>query len=217
MTIETQHTFEPLVSSNDPSFDEFYRIYVESMPLRERKSKNLISTIATRPYYKILLLKRNTVAIGFSILFIPANESFCLLEYMAIDSVYRNLGLGRDLFLRTFQDVVSNCGIVHGLLEIDSDREQSADREMRKRRQHFYKRLGCYRIDRLSYLLPLAGEGPLPQMDLMVYIPDRKPLILKSQLEHWLKVVYNKVYSCSVNDPRIVQMLEAVTDPLTLV
>jgi GNAT superfamily N-acetyltransferase len=217
MTIEAQYTYEPLVSSTDPSFDEFYGIYVESMPLRERKPKTQISAITTRPDYKILLLKRNAVVIGFSILFTPTNELFCLLEYMAVHSAYRNLGLGRELFLRTFQDVVSNCGTVPVLLEVDSDREQSADQEIRRRRQRFYRRLGCLRIDGLSYVLPLHGEGPPPQMDLMLYLPDCLPLIRRHQLEHWLKVLYNKVYDCSPDDPRIVHMMEVIGDPVKLV
>ncbi|MFA4909912.1 MAG: GNAT family N-acetyltransferase [Desulfobacteria bacterium] len=217
MTIQAQYIYKPLVSSSDPSFDEFYGIYVESIPLREQKLKTQISAIATNSDYKVLLLKKNTVAIGFSILFTPAKESFCLLEYMAVHSAYRNLGLGRQLFLRTFQDVFSNRGPVHGLLEIDSDREQSADQEIRRRRQHFYRRLGCLRIDSLSYVLPLHGEGPPPQMDLMVYLPGRLPLISRHQLEHWLKVIYSKVYDCSADDPRIAQMIEDIGDPVKLV
>lgn len=217
MTIEAQYTYEPLVSSSDPSFDEFYRIYVESIPLRERKPKTQISAITTRPDYKILLLKRNDVVIEFSILFTPTKESFCLLEYMAVHSAHRNLGLGRELFLHTFKDFASNCGTVHCLLEVDSDREQSADQEIRRRRQRFYRRLGCLRIDGLSYVLPLHGEGAPPQMDLMVYLPDRLPPISRHQLEHWLKVIYNKVYDCSPDDPRIAQMMEAIGDPVKLV
>lgn len=217
MTNETQYTYELLVSNTDPSFDEFYNIYEESIPLRERKLKAQISAMTTRSDYKILLLKRNDVVLGFSILFTPTQELFCLLEYMAVHSAHRNLGLGRELFLRTFKDYFSNNGTVHGLLEVDSDREQSADQEIRRRRQHFYRRLGCLRIDGLSYALPLQGEGSPPQMDLMVYLQDRLPLISKPQLERWLKAIYNKVYDCSPDDPRIAQMMEGIGDPVKLI
>ena len=217
MLIKEQYSYKLLVSGSDPAFDDFYRIYAESISLREQKPKIQISAIAARPDYKILLLEKNDVVIGFSILFTPAKESFCLLEYMAIQSAYRNLGLGRELFLHTFKDVLSDSGTVHGLLEVDSDREQSADQEMRRKRQQFYRRLGCLRIAELSYLLPLQGEGPPPQMDLMVYLPDRSPLISSNQLEHWLQVLYSKVYDCSLDDPRIAQMMGAVGDPVKLV
>lgn len=217
MTIENQYTYQLLVSSRDPAFDEFFPIYMESIPLWERKTKAQISAIVTRPDYRVLLLKKNTVVLGFSILFTPAQESFYLLEYMAIHSAYRNLGLGGQLFLRTFENLDSHSGNVYGLLEIDSDREPSADQDIRRRRQRFYRRLGCLRIDGLSYMLPLHAEGSPVQMDLMVYLPDGVPFLRKTQLRHWLEVIYSKVYNCSPDDPRIIRMMEPVDNPVKLV
>jgi len=216
VTIESQYLYELLGSCRDPSFDEFYSIYEESLPLRERKSKTRISALLSRPDYKTLLLKKNGVVIGFSMLFIAPSELFCLLEYMAIHSAHRNLGLGRELFLRTFQDLVSDGGTLYGLLEVDSDREQSDDQELRRRRERFYRRLGCLRIDGLSYLLPLPGDGPPPEMNLMVYLPHSQPAIPSRQIEQWLKVLYHKVYECSPDDPRIGQMMQCIADPVKL-
>jgi GNAT superfamily N-acetyltransferase len=217
MMFETHYTYNPLDSYSDPSFDEFYKIYVDSLPPSERKSKEQIAAIITNPDYRTLLLKSNDEVIGFSILFIPPGEMFYLLEYMAIHSAYRNLGLGGALFLQTFQDAVSNWGTRYGLLEVDSDREQSADQEIRRRRQHFYRRLGCLRVDGLSYILPLPGEDLPPQMDILVYHPEPLPPIGMHQFEHWLKVIYNKVYDCSSDDPRIAQMMKAIGDPVKLI
>lgn len=216
MTIEPHYTYEPLISSLDPSFEEFYWIYEKSIDIRERKPRVQISDTTTKPDYKILLLKRNSVVVGFSILFCSTIESFCLLEYMAVHPSYRNLGLGRELFLHTVNDVASNCGAVPILLEVDSDREQSADLEIRKRRQCFYRRLGCRRIGGLSYVLPLRGEGLPPQMDLMIYFPGSF-VLKRHQLEKWLKVIYKKVYNCSYDDPRILHMMEVIGDPVNLV
>lgn len=216
--MEDQWTYQPLVSSRDPAFDEFFAIYVESIPLRERKTRAQISEIVTRPDYRVLLIKKkNTMILGFSMLFTPAQESFCLLEYMAVHPAYRNLGLGGQLFLRTFEDFVFHDGTVYGVLEIDSEREPSPDQDIRRRRQRFYRRLGCLRIAELSYVLPLSAEDSPPQMDLMVYFPDGVSFLRKAQLRHWLEVIYNKVYNCSPNDPRIVRMMEPVNDPVKLV
>jgi len=63
----------------------------------------------------------------------------------------------------------------------------------------------------------LPGKGPPPQMDLMVYLPDRLPLIRRHQLEHWLKVIYKRVYDCSPDDPRIFHMMKAIGDPVKLI
>jgi hypothetical protein len=169
------------------------------------------------PEYKVLVQKKNGVAVGFSMLFAPAEDTFRLLEYMAIDSRHRNSGLGCKLFLRTLQGSVSNRGEpLPVLLEVDSDREASADQEMRKRRLQFYRRLGCLRVEGLSYVLPLPGEGPPPEMDLLVYLPPSISAIRESQLRHWLGVIYQSVYNCPPDDARIVQMMEAVSDPVKL-
>jgi len=217
MAAQSQDSYSPLESSGEPSFEEFYRIYFESLPLREQKPKALISAIVSRPDYKILLLKRKSAVIGFSVVYSPPKEGFCLLEYMAVHAAYRDSGLGRQLFLRSVQDVASRSGRIPMLLEVDSDRESCADQAIRTRRRHFYERLGCFRMDGLPYILPLLGQGSPPQMDLMIYAADGKPLVRKSQLGRWLTVVFQEVYDCPPDDPRIALMMTTVADPVLLV
>lgn len=205
--------YEPLVSRKDPSFAAFFRIYSESMPLREQKGKALVAAMVGQPHYRFLLLKRDGVTIGFSAIFCPPSESFCLLEYMAIHPMHRNSGLGRGLFLRSIQEVVATRGSIPVLLEVDSDRGLEGDVTMIRRRQQFYRRLGCVRVEGLSYVLPLPGDGPPPPMDLFVYLPAGLPAIRKPQLERWLSVVYESVYDCSPNDPRLGAMMATLCDP----
>ncbi|HWT01506.1 MAG TPA: GNAT family N-acetyltransferase [Pyrinomonadaceae bacterium] len=215
--MRVEDTNESLTSRDDSSCEDFYRIYSESMPLRERKPRAEILALVARPDYKVLLVKRNKVVIGFSIIFAPAEEPFGLLEYMGVDSAHRNSGVGGELFLNSVRAVISDRGNIPMLLEVDSDREPSADRAMRARRKDFYRRLGCLQIDGLHYILPLPGEGPPPEMDLMVYLPEGSPPIRKAQLEGWLRVIYQRVYNCSPDDPRITRMMEPVPDPVMIV
>jgi GNAT superfamily N-acetyltransferase len=217
MATPDQEKYQSLISPDGPGFEDFFRIYAESIEGRERKPKALIARMISQPDYKVLVQKINEATVGFSILFAPVEETFCLLEYMAVHSLHRNSGLGRKLFLRTVQDSDSTRGEpLPVLLEVDSDREASADREMRRRRLQFYGRLGCLRVEGLSYVLPLLGEGPPPVMDLLVHLPTRCSAIRKSQLRRWLGVIYQSVYDCSPNDPRIVRMLEGISDPVKL-
>ena len=99
------------------------------------------------------------------------------------------------------------------LLEVDSDREPSPDQALRRRRQGFYRRLNCQRIDGLCYILPLPGEGAPPEMDLMVYFPDAVPTVARVRLKRWLEVIYHEVYGCAEDDPRISEMLRPVKNP----
>lgn len=216
MTSKAGTVHEQLLAHSGSLFEDFYRIYSESMPTREQKPRPQIAAMINRPDYFVLLARRDDIVIGFSILFIPSREAFSLLEYMAVDSPYRNMGIGSELFHASIHAVASDRSDIPTLLEVESDREASADLPMRRRRQLFYRRLGCLRVDRLSYVLPLPGEGPPPEMDLFVYLKDKSQIILKSELEHWLKVVYQTVYDVSPDDPRIHAMLKHVGNPVGL-
>lgn len=204
---------EQLKSCTEPAFREFYQIYAESIAVREQKSESWLCKMVHKPDNKILLMKRDGHVKGFSILFL--SDSFGLLEYMAVSAEDRNRGLGAEIFRRSMEHAVSAEGkAVPILLEVDSDREESSDRELRKRRQQFYRRLGCLRIVDLHYILPLSGEGPPPEMDLMIYPAGDLREIHKSDLEKWLKTIYQDVYHCSPDDPRIAKMLESLPDPV---
>jgi GNAT superfamily N-acetyltransferase len=168
MKNESKYNYQVLASAADASFSEVYALYVDTMPPRERKTEQEVMDIARSLNYTVLLMRDDKKIIGYSILFNPASARFFLLEYMAIHSDYRNMGCGSDLFKRAVQDVSSNENPIPCLLEIDSDRERSEDRELRKRRQRFYKKIGRFKIENLHYVLPLHGEGPPPEMDLMI-------------------------------------------------
>jgi len=216
--VSNQYQFEELQSGRGPEFEEFYNIYADSISARERKSKAWISEMAGKAEYKILLLKLNSHVIGFSVLFLPQSADFGLLEYMATASEYRNQGLGAELFRRSVQVAQSQPSEARSLLlEVDSDRERCSDQVLRVRRQNFYRRLGCLVISGLHYIMPLPGEGPPPEMDLLVYPAHDLRQVPKSELESWIKTIYQCVYHCSPDDARIRQMLMSVADPVKFV
>jgi hypothetical protein len=170
-----------------------------------------------RSDYFVLLVKRPPTVVGFSVLYVPRDEPFCLIEYMATDREYRNAGIGTGLFRTSVRTVHSERGDIPILLEVDSEREPSLDHISRKARKQFYRKRGCLQVDGLSYRLPLSDQGEPPEMDLMVYPSDPRIPIRKRDLELWLRVIYQKVYGCSTHDPRIDQMLTHITDPIRLV
>lgn len=206
---------EQLKSCTEPAFREFYQIYAASIAAREQKSEAWICEMVRKPDNKVLVTKRSGHVKGFSILFLPRSQSFGLLEYMAVVREERNRGLGAEIFRRSMEHALTPEGrAVPILLEVDSDREHCFDQRLRMRRQQFYRRLGCLRIAGLHYILPLPGEGPPPEMDLMVYPTGNLTEIPKSHLEKWLKTIYQDVYRCSPEDPRITKMLQTVSDPV---
>ena len=206
---------EQLKSCDGSTFRELYEIYAASIAAREQKPEAWICAMVRAPEYRVWVTKGAGRVTGFSILFLPPAERFALLEYMAVAPERRNHGLGSELFKQTVVGAVTpearNLPI---LLEVDSDREACGDQQIRTRRQQFYRRLGCVRISGLHYILPLPGQGPAPEMDLMVYSAEPLRQLRKRDLERWLRTIYRDVYRCSFDDPRIVQMLHGVPDPV---
>ena len=207
---------ERLTSCDGPAFRELYQIYAASIAAREQKPEAWICAMVRSPEYRVSVLKAGGHVTAFSILFLPQAESFALLEYMAVAPEQRSHGLGSDVFKQSVAQAVRPDGRrLPVVLEVDSDREASADQHIRTRRQQFYRRLGCLRIVGLHYMLPLAGEGPVPEMDLMVYAAEGRPLP-KADLKRWLRTIYRDVYHGSPDDPRIARMLGGVSEPVQL-
>jgi GNAT superfamily N-acetyltransferase len=211
------YSFEPLTSSRAAGFDRFYAIYTQSIALREQKPRPRVADMVDRPDYRVLLVRKNDVVAGFTVVFAPAAETFCLLEYMAVAEPFRNAGLGAQLFQRSVADIAALRGDVPMLLEVDADRPPSGDRTWIRRRQQFYRRLGCLRLEGLSYVLPLSGEGPPPTMDLLVHFAGEPLAVRKPQLTSWLTTIFTSVYGCRSDDPRLTEMTTALTDPVALI
>jgi len=203
---------EQLQSCSGSMFRELYEIYAASIAVREQKPEAWICAMVRAPDHWVGVMQDAGHVKGFSILFLPPAERFALLEYMAVTPERRNRGLGSALFKQTVVRAMS----LPILLEVDSDREASADRELRTRRQQFYRRLGCVRVSELHYILPLPGQGPVPEMDVMLYSAEPLRQLPKRDLERWLRTIYRDVYRCSFDDPRIDRMLHDVSDPVRL-
>jgi ribosomal protein S18 acetylase RimI-like enzyme len=205
-----------LDSSQAADFDALVRLYTATMPERERKPADEISRMLGRPDYRVFLLKEADSLLGYGIVFVPPGEALGLLEYFAIDAAQRGLGLGGKLFAHLAQKLARESQVAALLLEVDSDREPSPDQPIRKKRQIFYRRLGCLRIENLPYILPLPGKGAPPQMDLMVHFSNRPQSLAKPLLAHWLRLIYRDVYQCAEKDPRLAAMLVHVGEPVEL-
>lgn len=206
-------TLEQLKSSEGEPFRQLYTIYAASITPREQKPEDWLGAMVRAPEYRVWIAKAAGRVLGFSILFLPPAAGFALLEYMAVAPERRGEGLGGKLFRRTVEHAATpQGGKLPVLLEIDSDREASSDRATRTNRERFYRRLGCMKLAGLRYLMPLRGVGPAPEMDLMVY--GAEPRLPRGDLKRWLGTIYRDVYHCSPDDPRILQMLQPLPDPV---
>lgn len=194
-------------------FDEFFAIYSASLPAREQKTREEIESLIKRPDYKILVLEDHERVLAFSIIFSSSEAGVALLEYMATDQVHRNAGLGQAMF----QESLASASSYPMLIEVDSERQDSADRDLRMRRKNFYRRGGALQIKGLDYQLPLQGKGAPPVMDLLLH-PNGTGLteLPLERLRIWLEVLFVQVYGQSAADSRIVDMLRPLGGLATL-
>jgi hypothetical protein len=202
-----------LESSAGRKFEQFYSIYTGSLVARERKKRHEIEGLIGRPGYRVLVLEESDQVVAFSIVFVALAAGVALLEYMATEKTHRNVGLGAE----TFEQSLARINNLPLLVEVDSDRENASDREIRARRKRFYRRCGCLEIEGLAYQLPLPGVGASPEMDLMVHPNGASLSLSKERLRRWLEAVYVDVYAQRADDPRIAEMLAPLSDPVCLV
>ncbi len=131
-----------------------------------------------------------------------------LLEYMGTARQARNMGLGAAMFKKAGE----MAGARPLLAEVDSEREDSADRELRRRRKNFYFRLGCQQIEGLDYLMPQVGESKPPVMDLLYYWKGCSTPPGHDLIRGWIKTVYTEVYQRPSDDPGIEWMMNGLTE-----
>jgi len=212
----TRCKFESLRSADDASFEVMLRIYEHSMPTREQKSLSEIAAAVARPDYRLRVARLRDEIAGFSMLFLPGNHGFGLLEYMAVAAQHRSQGVGGELFRDAMSFASASDANITVLLEVDADRSTPPTDPFVQQRQSFYRRLGCRRVGGLSYHLPLAGQGPTPEMDLFLWHRRLQHLVPKAPLAQWLEVIYTRVYDMPPGDPRVDEMLLPLADPLIL-
>jgi len=202
-------------SSSDPNFAPLSRIYAESFPEAERKSLAKLSQMIERPAYQFLTVSQRDSVVGYSIAASLQDSDACLLEYLSVDCRQRGQGIGQFLFRKTAESRPVADRIL--LIEVESDKHESAERDLRTRRKSFYRKLGCREVPFLKYLMPQVSTGILPPMDWMLYHPSLPESIEKARLRHWLQSCYEQVYNVSAQDPRIDFMLDGLPGSLQLI
>jgi ribosomal protein S18 acetylase RimI-like enzyme len=206
----------PLEINDRTRFDAFYAIYRVSFPLSEQKPYEELLRMGSLASYTIFTAQFDEEILGFCIMFHDGEVDFYLLEYMAVDVQKRSLGLGSKLFLASLEYLVQQHGLKPLLIEIDSPEKPSNEQYIREKREQFYRKLGCKKIDPFDYILPLNSNEPPPPMELLVYHPHLTELS-KEHLKQWLKILYTNVYGCNKNDIRIEAMLEHTPPILNLI
>ena len=201
---------EPLRQNDPAGFDALWRIYEESITGSERKGRAALRRMLDRPEYRFLVARKDVGICGFAVVYRSPAEPFELLEYLAVGTELRGRGVGGRLFGATAAELGDRALLV----EVDSPRADSPDFHACTLRERFYRRLGCLRVDGVTYILPLPGAPPA--MDLMLYRRRPAPSIACDELRRWIEEVFDRVYARPRDDARIEEMLSGVPELIRL-
>ncbi|MEI7526089.1 MAG: GNAT family N-acetyltransferase [Mariniphaga sp.] len=166
-----QFKIQQITSPDNPFFKEFWRIYVESFPLYERRDFEQQVEILNKPGYQLELYILEDNLIGL-ISFWKSDE-FIFVEHLAISPDFQGKGLGRTL-LRLF----SKNQTVPVILEIEPPVNETTTRRLR-----FYESLGFVTNSHLHFQPPFhVGDNPLP-LNILTY-----PI----QIDHYLYIRFSQ-------------------------
>lgn len=121
--------FERIERADHPAFDQAFRLYEESFPIHEQRTREKQEAVLSNPDYHCQVILENGRFVG--ILLCWEAEEFCYVEHFAIDPRLRGEGWGSRV-LEQWQQRGRPL-----LLEIDPPVD-----EVSVRRKHFYEKLG---------------------------------------------------------------------------
>ncbi len=171
---------------NNKDFDKVYEVMEESFPMEEYRTYEEQKNLLNNPRYSIYVIKDENDHNVMAFICVWRFDQFAFIEHFAVNSKYRNQGLGSSILKELFQSL--SCRIC---LEVELPNTFVA-----KRRIEFYKRNGFY-MNEYPYIQPSISEGRKP---LPLAVMTTQGGISKALFEEIKKVLYQWVYH--VNDIR---------------
>jgi GNAT superfamily N-acetyltransferase len=204
-------TFGAVDLADRADADALFAIYEASIPARERRTRAAVTDLARQGRYRIHGAWHEGALVAAAVIFDCESAGVSLLDYLFSREDMRGSGLGAALF----SAVAGTLGDRRLLVEVDSEREASADRAIRKRRKDFYRRLGCRQFVGLPYILPLPGDGDPPLMDLLV-LGEGRDAVATAEVRDWLLAMIGEAYPDVAAGNLVSRMLDGLGPSIPL-
>ena len=172
--------------------DVFTRLEVD-FNSNERKDYAHLELLMMKNRYKLLLAKHTIFneIIGYAFIYRIDNDTFLWLDYLAIDSQFRDGGYGSFFFNAITENQKEETLGVFLEVEIPGEIDGEA-KDKQNRRIQFYERLGAIRLE-LDYQLPTI-EGGYPMY--LYFKPCRSLRALpKEQIREAIRTVFEDIHS----------------------
>ena len=217
MTSETLPDVQRVIGPSSPLFRPSIDIIHQSIPASEQIDEPRLLRLIERDDYRLYTLRIDGQVVGAALLFLPSDERFGLLDYMAVRPDLRNRALGSTLF-RALIGIMSEerPGADCLILEVDDDRRGDDDaRLMAGRRIRFYQRLGAKLLANVDYLFP-SHHGPAVPMRLMVYRLHDEATLSRAALGAAIGVIFTSIHGRAKKDDLLRRITEQLPSELVL-
>ena len=105
--------------------------------------------ILTKANAEIWVAEQDKIVIGAVVIFFRKNSFFGRLYSLAVHPDYRNLSIGKNLFLKA-EKVIKSKNLIGLILEARADNKQLSS---------FYKKLGCVQVRTIDNYYPDTCEA----------------------------------------------------------
>jgi acetyltransferase (GNAT) family protein len=185
----------------------FARIYEESFPRSERDdTQALLASIEAGSRF-CMVAHRNHELIGLAVLLPLAELDIQFLEYFAIDSRLRSLGIGAQFLGHLGTELRSTPSPALGIVfEVDQpEHADGAERRLRQRRIEFYMRNSAVLVECApAYKAPnLEHEGTLPSSLMWLPLNPHIPRLGGDLLKKCVLAILTQSYELRSDDPLV--------------
>lgn len=178
--------------TKNKEFDEAMKIYDYSFPLNESRSIQHTSIMLEKnDSYQMFVAKNDSDRVlGFVLVYV--SEHFALLDYMAVDSNFRSMGVGNKLLQYTVQNILSKS---RSTLLLEIQHVSEPELKQKANRMRFYKNFGAFVIDE-QYLMLGYGDDGKEIMNLMGISHDRAESVTNDlDIQQAIQEIRDNVYT----------------------
>ena len=172
-------------------FNDAMRIYEYSFPLNESRSVKDTNTMLVKDdrYLMFIAKDGSDSVLGFTLVYV--SKHFALLDYMAVDSRFRSMGIGNKLLQHIVQNILSES---RSTLLLEIQHVSKPELKQKEDRMRFYKKFGAFIIDE-QYLMLGYGDNGKEIMNLMGIAHDGSESVSSDlDIQQAIKEIRDNVY-----------------------
>ena len=178
-------------------FEDFNlkELYANAFPAVERRPiEKLNEMIKNDENNHLYVIKEDSLAIGFALVYEFVNEKIVLLDYMVIKDSFQKRGMGSKL-LQYCIDSIQSRDFLGLLLEIQLENvDDSDEQQIRKDRISFYQKFGAKTFENVEYYIPPQVGDVAERMHLMMIPFNGVDSFPKKVIENLVRKMHFEIY-----------------------